>query len=72
MEKKYDEQSFQLAKLNQELSEQKAASAQLRYLSDEAERLLKETQRQLNAKKEEIHNLQDINIRLERRNRMFI
>ncbi|CAF2382398.1 unnamed protein product [Rotaria sp. Silwood2] len=67
LENKLDEQSFTISQLNQELNDQKTASAQLRYLSEEAERLVQENQRQLSLKKEEIHTQEDKVIRLEKK-----
>lgn len=67
MESKLDEQSFAISQLNQELNDQKTTSSQLRYLSEEAERLVQENQRQLNIKKEELRAQEDKNLRLEKK-----
>ncbi|CAF1107974.1 unnamed protein product [Rotaria sordida] len=67
LQNKLDEQSFTISQLNQELNDQKNASAQLRYLSEEAERLVQENQRQLNLKNEELHTHGDKVIRLEKK-----
>lgn len=66
-ENKLDEQSFTISQLNQELNDQKSTSSQLRYLSEEAERLVQENQRQLNLKKEEIRAQEDKALRLEKK-----
>jgi len=67
LENKLDEQSFTISQLNQELNEQKNASAQLRYLSEEAERLVQENQIQLNSKKDEVRTQEEKIIRLEKK-----
>ncbi|CAF1055145.1 unnamed protein product, partial [Didymodactylos carnosus] len=59
LENKLREQSFNISQLNQELSDQKSTSTQLRFLSEEAERLVQEHQRQLSLKKEEIRSAED-------------
>ncbi|CAF0717644.1 unnamed protein product [Adineta steineri] len=64
---KLDERSFTISQLNQELDDQKNASAQLRYLSEEAERLVQENQRQLNLKKDELRTHEDKINRLEKK-----
>ncbi|CAF0894547.1 unnamed protein product [Rotaria sp. Silwood1] len=64
---KLDEQSFTISQLNQELNDQKTTSSQLRYLSEEAERLVQENQRQLNLKKEELRAQEDKTLRLEKK-----
>jgi septal ring factor EnvC (AmiA/AmiB activator) len=66
-ENKFDEQSFTISQLNQELNDQKTTSSQLRYLSEEAERLVQENQRQLNLKKEELRAQEDKTLRLEKK-----
>ncbi|CAM4753973.1 unnamed protein product [Rotaria magnacalcarata] len=66
-ESKFDEQSFTISQLNQELNDQKTTSSQLRYLSEEAERLVQENQRQLNLKKEELRAQDDKILRLEKK-----
>ncbi len=71
LENKLDEQSFTISQLNQELNDQKDASAQLRYLSEEAERLVQENQRQLHLKKDEIRTQEEKIIRLEKKICMF-
>lgn len=68
---KFDEQAFTISQLNQELNDQKTTSAQLRYLSEEAERLVQENQRQLNLKKEELRAQEDKSLRLEKKLCMF-
>jgi chromosome segregation ATPase len=70
-ETKFDEQSFTISQLSQEVNEQKNASAQLRYLSEEAERLLQENQRQLNLKKDEVRTQEEKILRLEKKICMF-
>jgi len=67
LENKLDEQSFTISQLNQEITDQKNASAQLRYLSEEAERLVEENQAQLNLKKDEVRTQEDKIIRLEKK-----
>ncbi len=67
LETKLDEQSFTISQLNQEITDQKNASAQLRYLSEEAERLVEENQAQLNLKKDEVRTQEDKIIRLEKK-----
>lgn len=67
MESKLDEQSFAISQLNQELNDQKTTSSQLRYLSEEAERLVQENQRQLSIKKEELRVQEEKNLRLEKK-----
>ncbi|CAF1022017.1 unnamed protein product [Rotaria sordida] len=67
LESKLDEQSFTISQLNQELNDQKTTSSQLRYLSEEAERLVQENQRQLNLKKEELRAQEDKTLRLEKK-----
>ncbi len=71
LENKLDEQSFTISQLNQEITDQKNASAQLRYLSEEAERLVEENQAQLNLKKDEVRTQEDKIIRLEKKICMF-
>ncbi|CAF4383321.1 unnamed protein product, partial [Rotaria sp. Silwood2] len=66
-ESKLDEQSFTISQLNQELNDQKTTSSQLRYLSEEAERLVQENQRQLNLKKEELRAQEDKALRFEKK-----
>ncbi len=66
-ENKFDEQSFTISQLNQELNDQKTTSSQLRYLSEEAERLVQENQRQLNLKKEELRAQEDKTLRFEKK-----
>ena len=66
-ESKLDEQSFTISQLTQELNDQKTTSSQLRYLSEEAERLVQENQRQLNLKKEELRAQEDKTLRLEKK-----
>ena len=65
LENRLHEQSFTISQLNQELNEQRGASAKLRYLSEEAEQLLEENQRQLNLKKDELRDQEEKIIRLE-------
>ncbi|UJR35224.1 hypothetical protein I4U23_027990 [Adineta vaga] len=67
LENKLNERSFTISQLNQELDDQKNASAQLRYLSEEAERLVQENQRQLNFKKDELRTQEEKIIRLEKK-----
>lgn len=67
MERKLDEQSFTISQLNQDNNDQKNTSAQLRYLSEEAERLLQENQSQLNLKKDDVRTLEEKIIRLEKK-----
>ena len=67
LETKIDEQSFTIAQLTQELNDQKTTSAQLRFLSEEAERLVQENQRQLNLKKDEIRLQEEKSNRLEKK-----
>lgn len=67
LENKLQEHSFGVSQLNQELNDQKTASAQLRYLSEEAERLVQEHQRQLNLKKEELRSQEEKISRLEKK-----
>jgi len=67
LETKIDEQSFTIAQLTQELNDQKTTSAQLRFLSEEAERLVQENQRQLNLKKDEIRLQEEKANRLEKK-----
>ncbi|UJR10612.1 hypothetical protein I4U23_014809 [Adineta vaga] len=64
---KLDEQSFTISQLNQELNDQKTTSSQLRFLSEEAERLVQENQRQLSLKKEELRAQEDKTFRLEKK-----
>ncbi len=71
LETRLDEQSFTISQLNQEVDEQKNASAQLRYLSEEAERLLQENQRQLNLKKDELRAQEEKILKLEKKICMF-
>ena len=66
-EVKFDEQSFTIAQLTQELNDQKTTSAQLRFLSEEAERLVQENQRQLSLKKEELRAQEEKSNRLEKK-----
>ncbi|CAF1616417.1 unnamed protein product, partial [Adineta ricciae] len=66
-ESKLDEQSFTISQLNQELNDQKTTSSQLRFLSEEAERLVQENQRQLNLKKEELRVQEEKTLRLEKK-----
>ena len=67
LENRLDEQAFTIAQLTQELNDQKSTSAQLRFLSEEAERLVQENQRQLNLKKEEVRAQEDKALRLEKK-----
>ena len=67
MENKLDEQAFVISQLTQELNDQKSTSAQLRYLSEEAEHLVQENQRQLNVKKEELRAHEEKSLRLEKK-----
>jgi uncharacterized phage infection (PIP) family protein YhgE len=67
MEQQLREQALTIADFNQELNDQKNASAKLRYLSQEAENLVEENQRQLNAKQEELHDQDEKIRRLERK-----
>jgi hypothetical protein len=67
LETKLDEQSFTISQLNQELNDQKTTSSQLRYLSEEAERLVQEHQRQLNLKKDELRAQEEKTLRLEKK-----
>ena len=67
LENKLDEQSFTISQLTQELNDQKTTSSQLRFLSEEAERLVQENQRQLNLKKEELRAQEEKTIRLEKK-----
>jgi hypothetical protein len=67
LENKLDEQLFTISQTDQELNEQKNASAQLRYLSEEAERLLQENQIQLNLKNDEVRTQEEKIIRLEKK-----
>jgi len=62
-----DEQSFTISQLNQELNDQKTTSSQLRYLSEEAERLVQENQIQLNLKNDEVRTQEEKIIRLEKK-----
>ncbi|CAF1148783.1 unnamed protein product [Adineta steineri] len=66
-ESKVDEQLFTISQLNQELNDQKTTSSQLRFLSEEAERLVQENQRQLNLKKEELRVQEEKTHRLEKK-----
>ncbi|CAF0946900.1 unnamed protein product [Adineta ricciae] len=66
-ESKLDEQLFTTSQLNQELNDQKTTSSQLRFLSEEAERLVQENQRQLNLKKEELRVQEEKTLRLEKK-----
>ncbi|CAF3816066.1 unnamed protein product [Rotaria magnacalcarata] len=67
LENKVHEQSFTVSQLNQEINDQKTALTQMRYLSEEAERLVQENQRQLNSKKDEIRAQEEKIIRLEKK-----
>lgn len=67
LESKIDEQNFTVAQLTQELNDQKTTSAQLRFLSEEAERLVQENQRQLSLKKEELRAQEEKAMRLEKK-----
>ncbi|CAF3705141.1 unnamed protein product [Rotaria socialis] len=67
LENKVHEQSFTISQLNQEINDQKTALTQMRYLSEEAERLVQENQRQLNSKKDEIRAQEEKIIRLEKK-----
>ncbi|CAF1321737.1 unnamed protein product [Adineta ricciae] len=67
LENQLSERSFAITQLNQELDDQKSASAQLRYLSEEAERLVQENQRQLNLKKDELRAQEEKIIKLEKK-----
>ena len=72
LENQLSERSFAITQLNQELDDQKSASAQLRYLSEEAERLVQENQRQLNLKKDELRAQEEKIIKLEKKICMLI
>ncbi|CAF1050976.1 unnamed protein product [Didymodactylos carnosus] len=67
LENKLREQSFAISQINQELGDQKSTSTQLRFLSEEAERLVQEHQRQLSLKKEEIRSADEKALRLEKK-----
>ena len=71
-ESKFDEQSFTISQLNQELNDQRTTSSQLRYLSEEAEHLVQENQRQLNLKNEELRAQEDKTLRLEKKLCMYL
>ena len=67
LENQIREQSFTISQLNQELGEQKTTSTKLRYLSEEAEGLVQENQRQLAFKQDEVRSQEDKILRLEKK-----
>jgi chromosome segregation ATPase len=67
IENKYRAQSYQLAQLNQDFHEQKSAATQIRLIAEESERALEEQRRQISNKNEELHNSQQINLKLEQK-----
>ena len=67
LEEQIHEQSFTIAQFNQELNDQKSTSAKLRYLSEEAEDLVQENQRQLNFKQDELRSQEEKILRLEKK-----
>lgn len=67
LEEQIHEQSFTISQFNQELNDQKSTSAKLRYLSEEAEGLVQENQRQLNFKQDELRAQEEKILRLEKK-----
>jgi hypothetical protein len=56
-----------LAQINQDFHEQKSAATQIRLIAEESERALEEQRRQISNKNEELHNSQQINLKLEQK-----
>lgn len=67
LEAQIREQSFTISQFNQELGDQKATSAKLRFLSEEAENLVQENQRQLGLKQDELRSQEEKILRLEKK-----
>ncbi len=56
-----------MAQINQDFHEQKSAATQIRLIAEESERALEEQRRQISNKNEELHNSQQINLKLEQK-----
>lgn len=67
LENQIREQTFTIGQLNQELNDQKSTSTKLRYLSEEAEGLVQENQRQLAFKQDEVRSQEEKILRLEKK-----
>jgi len=67
LENQIREQTFTIGQLKQELNDQKSTSTKLRYLSEEAEGLVEENQRQLAFKQDEVRSQEEKILRLEKK-----